>query len=1175
MKKLLIFALTILIVINSLSAAILAAEADTTGKTNYALTGEVIARPNCYTSNPVALLNDGAKYNDAYVGGNSTAEGKNPGFTMDLGEEKYIDTVCVYHRSGYGMTYTVSVSNDKSTWSDVGTTSASETVSVEYTTDSGTESKNTSHTALQFTEVKVRYVKLTGTAAEKHRAMEIEVWGTTRVSLGKLDSPTLNAWEGSVLSWNAVDNAESYSAALYLNGDLQEEYPTTDTSIDLGSYMTEVGEYTVKVTALTTNEQWETSDPSAESAAYVVSAPVQKVNVALGITDITFSRYYGTASENKAILTNGVYSGEGYCGSNGTAGDHVVTMNLGAEKAIDEIRIYSVSGGAEPFYNISVSLDGTNYTPVGTTGEYVNSCTSLVFTPVKAQYIKITAAEQGIKNRLTEIEVLQADVENYGKIDTPVLNAWEGKIISWGAVTNATAYRVEIYLDGDLRSTRTVAENSVDLKKYMILPGAYTVKVAAITTHVQWDSGDFSQESEPYTLSDVNLAEKKNIFGSTWYDYDDSRIENANDGDFTTTAVANYRYSDYITVDLYDYYVVKEVWLYAKKGGALYNVYTSIDNSNYKANHIGDIAKTDTESVNSASFNIYTGTMNADNITRFVTFAASETGYGSNVTEIVIKGEKLPMYGKLPTPAAPVWTDTVLSWNGDEHATSYLINFFANGEKAETFSTEATSIDMAPYLSGLGSYTATVTARTTNIQYENSLESVQSEPYVIDSAYLSEDNITVTSSLADTGGQNHLLGFVVDNNMDTAYTVSVQRPYSMLLALDNKVKIENITLHQPEGAANIESLTVEISTDSVTYSTVYEGAPAQSLSIDLNKDATHIRISVNEVNAVPSGFSEIRILASLTDGAGGNEEGLSSLNINSLIGSGYSLPLTDANSNVISWTSSNPAVINVTGGVTVINPQASDADVTLTAAVTVDGVTYRRYFTVTVEKNTPAPADPVPSGGGGGGGGGASYDKVTVKTEQTPEDENTENEDKSLYTEEISGHWAENEIKYLLDEGIVKGNGSSLALESKITRAELAAMIDRIITVTEKADELPFTDVKENMWYTDILKRMYAANIMVGSEGLVRPDENITREDTAKVLANVIDYVKLEAEGSIEAQYADTAQISSYAKESVMHLSSLGILNGFENGNFMPKNHLTRAQSMAVVYRLLSLIREV
>ncbi|MBQ6937148.1 MAG: discoidin domain-containing protein, partial [Clostridia bacterium] len=195
MKKILIFALSLLIMVGSFSATSFAAEADTTGKTNYALTGEVIARPNCYTSNPVTLLNDGAKYNDAYVGGNSTTEGKNPGFTMDLKERKYIDTVCVYHRSGYGMTYTVSVSDDNSTWIELGTTSANETVSVQYTTDSGTENMNTSYTALQFNEVKARYVKLTGTKASKHRAMEIEVWGTQKTNIATdKEYDTSNWW---------------------------------------------------------------------------------------------------------------------------------------------------------------------------------------------------------------------------------------------------------------------------------------------------------------------------------------------------------------------------------------------------------------------------------------------------------------------------------------------------------------------------------------------------------------------------------------------------------------------------------------------------------------------------------------------------------------------------------------------------------------------------------------------------------------------------------------------------------------------------------------------------------------------------------------------------------------------------------------------------------------------
>ena len=145
---------------------------------------------------------------------------------------------------------------------------------------------------------------------------------------------------------------------------------------------------------------------SATTFAAAVDETTGKTNYAFGVTDITFSGYYSRTDEKIAALTNGSYSEDLYCGSNGNAGTHTVTIDLGENKYIDEVKLYHRSNGGKPSYTISVSTDGKSYSTVGDTGEYTNNCTSLSFTEKKSRYIKAAFTDTtAITTQLVEIEV--------------------------------------------------------------------------------------------------------------------------------------------------------------------------------------------------------------------------------------------------------------------------------------------------------------------------------------------------------------------------------------------------------------------------------------------------------------------------------------------------------------------------------------------------------------------------------------------------------------------------------------------------------------------------------------------------------------------------------------------------------------------------------------------------
>ncbi|MBR1736222.1 MAG: S-layer homology domain-containing protein, partial [Firmicutes bacterium] len=94
---------------------------------------------------------------------------------------------------------------------------------------------------------------------------------------------------------------------------------------------------------------------------------------------------------------------------------------------------------------------------------------------------------------------------------------------------------------------------------------------------------------------------------------------------------------------------------------------------------------------------------------------------------------------------------------------------------------------------------------------------------------------------------------------------------------------------------------------------------------------------------------------------------------------------------------------------------------------------------------------------------------------------------------------------------------------------------------------------------------MWAAdnNIVYGiGNDMLAPNTSITREDTAAI---VYRYLKAAAADDNNT-FADSEEISTYALDAVNTLSAEGIINGYPDNTFRPKNTITRAEAAAVLY---------
>ncbi|TBL81024.1 cadherin-like beta sandwich domain-containing protein [Paenibacillus thalictri] len=154
------------------------------------------------------------------------------------------------------------------------------------------------------------------------------------------------------------------------------------------------------------------------------------------------------------------------------------------------------------------------------------------------------------------------------------------------------------------------------------------------------------------------------------------------------------------------------------------------------------------------------------------------------------------------------------------------------------------------------------------------------------------------------------------------------------------------------------------------------------------------------------------------------------------------------------------------------------------------------------------------------------------------------------------GHWAGASIERWSGYGVVEGSEGRFRPDESITRAELAAVIDRMLRYERLSNET-FSDLPANAWYADNMRHVAASGVMQGASGKAFPNDNVTREETAVMLGRAFQITGASANPS---QFSDNGQIADWAAPIVKRMSEKGYITGRPDGKFDPKASVTRAE---------------
>ncbi|HZK71746.1 MAG TPA: S-layer homology domain-containing protein, partial [Clostridia bacterium] len=185
---------------------------------------------------------------------------------------------------------------------------------------------------------------------------------------------------------------------------------------------------------------------------------------------------------------------------------------------------------------------------------------------------------------------------------------------------------------------------------------------------------------------------------------------------------------------------------------------------------------------------------------------------------------------------------------------------------------------------------------------------------------------------------------------------------------------------------------------------------------------------------------------------------------------------------------------------------------------------------------------------------------------------------------DISGHWAQVSIQPLVDKGIINGyEDGTFRPNNPITRAEFCKIItSALIYDGVIADYVTttgtFTDVPDNIWYSQYVETAYANGFVVGiGEGKFDPGAFITRQGMAKIVSlvycqkNTADFNTLRDDCNIGGyNLSDLNTADTWAMDYIKVALSVELMRG-DGSTFRPQGQATRAEAATVTFKILDI----
>lgn len=186
----------------------------------------------------------------------------------------------------------------------------------------------------------------------------------------------------------------------------------------------------------------------------------------------------------------------------------------------------------------------------------------------------------------------------------------------------------------------------------------------------------------------------------------------------------------------------------------------------------------------------------------------------------------------------------------------------------------------------------------------------------------------------------------------------------------------------------------------------------------------------------------------------------------------------------------------------------------------------------------------------------------------------------------LRGHFAEQDISRLFAQGILSGPTNHFLPNQIMTRGEFITALVRALrievpiiqpqgTIFNRTQRIVFPDVVNTRPDYRYVMAAYRSGLAYGrSDGNFHVDVPISREEAIATLIRGLGLENVVPNPMPVTAFADSLQISGWATRDIAAALELGLISGDANGNFRPRDILTKAEGAAFINMFIDYMRE-
>ncbi|MEE1224740.1 MAG: S-layer homology domain-containing protein [Clostridia bacterium] len=166
-----------------------------------------------------------------------------------------------------------------------------------------------------------------------------------------------------------------------------------------------------------------------------------------------------------------------------------------------------------------------------------------------------------------------------------------------------------------------------------------------------------------------------------------------------------------------------------------------------------------------------------------------------------------------------------------------------------------------------------------------------------------------------------------------------------------------------------------------------------------------------------------------------------------------------------------------------------------------------------------------------------------------------------------------NAVAFLTQKGILNGvDNLNFAPERKISRAELGAMLMRLMGLRESQTPSGFSDVTPDLWYYGIVNAISQRHYIDGYEdNTFRGDNAINRNEFITVMTKIVQREKDYPVPELELNYAD--ELDGWAVNYIRVAKANNLILERADGLFSGRTEVTRGDAAIMIKRLYDCIK--